>query len=276
MGPLTPLTAGLASIIFAVAVVNIVNRAGVPNGSGRLSGRGKVLTFIVTFLVIFLVGAVVYFNTYYRATQEAVAFLDGNVNVKVAQDNGLTFYDGYGENALYIFYPGASVDTAAYAPLLSNIAERGVDCVAVDMPLHMAMLGRMKAAEVIEKYQYDEYYVGGHSLGGAMAEFFSSRYGMENGLKGFVGLAAYGTEPLPAGFRYLSIIGSEDKVINREGYDSAKELWPEGAVEYVIEGGNHSGFGLYGQQSGDGETALYGLEQIYITAMQTVDFIKEK
>lgn len=46
----------------------------------------------------------------------------------------------------------------------------------------------------------------------------------------------------------LSITATKDKVLNQEAYQEAKQYLPE-RTEYVsINGGNHGGFGSYGEQ----------------------------
>ena len=63
------------------------------------------------------------------------------------------------------------------------------------------------------------------------------------------------------GSTVLSIYGSEDGVLNREKYEKNRVNLPEDAIEYVIDGGNHSGFGYYGQQKGDHVAGISPKEQ---------------
>jgi hypothetical protein len=45
-------------------------------------------------------------------------------------------------------------------------------------------------------------------------------------------------------------------VINRPNYEHAKSKLPKDARELVIDGGNHAGFGNYGEQDGDGPATI--------------------
>ena len=45
-------------------------------------------------------------------------------------------------------------------------------------------------------------------------------------------------------------------------------------VEFIIEGGNHSNFGMYGFQKGDGKASITNIEQIEITANKIDEIIK--
>ena len=90
---------------------------------------------------------------------------------------------------------------------------------------------------------------------------------------GLILLAAYPTgvidEPV------LTLYGSEDRVLNMKSYAEAdsKGFWPEEKTEIVIEGGNHAGFGDYGEQKGDGTASITADEQQQIAADAIISFI---
>lgn len=63
--------------------------------------------------------------------------------------------------------------------------------------------------------------------------------------------------------------GSEDGVLNLDKYSASLKYMPSDFTEYVIEGGNHAGFGSYGAQAGDG-VALITQEKQW---RQTADVI---
>ena len=69
----------------------------------------------------------------------------------------------------------------------------------------------------------------------------------------------------------LSITASNDKILKQEKYEDAKSRLPESTLYTTIEGGNHSGFGLYGQQNGDGTATMTAEEQ----QKQLVQLIKQ-
>ena len=54
----------------------------------------------------------------------------------------------------------------------------------------------------------------------------------------------------------LSIVASHDKILNWEKYEASKSRLSKASEELVIEGGNHSGFGMYGEQKGDGKASI--------------------
>ena len=96
-----------------------------------------------------------------------------------------------------------------------------------------------------------------------MAASYAAKHAEE--FEGLVLLAAYSTEDLSdSGLKVLSLYGSEDGVLNREKYEEYRSNLPEDTVEYVIQGGNHAGFGSYGEQEGDGQARVSQGEQIAI------------
>ncbi len=192
----------------------------------------------------------VYFGTYSRATPQAAALLQGSNAVQVkAVDKGWLL-DGPGTEAALVFYPGGKVEAEAYLPLLTALAEDGVDCFLVRMPLNMAFMDMDAAADIQTAYAYDRWYVGGHSLGGAMAAVYAAEHGEE--LSGLVLLAAYATKPLDEHLAVLELHGSEDGVLNRKKLEEGKRYLPASALSEELPGGNHAQFGDYGLQKGDG------------------------
>ena len=132
-------------------------------------------------------------------------------------ENGL-FLDGPGTESAFIFYPGAKVEYTAYIPMLYQVAEQGTDVFLIKMPCNLAFLGKNQADQIRKKYDYEHWYLGGHSLGGAMAaDYCSDHLDQTDGL---VLLAAYSTKSLQTeGFSVLSVYGSEDHVLNMEKYE---------------------------------------------------------
>ena len=144
-------------------------------------------------------------------------------------------------------------------PLLRQIAEEGMDVFLVRMPARLAFFGSNKADEALqETADYANVYIGGHSLGGAMAANYAAEHA--ESLDGVILLAAYSTKPLPDSLPVLSVYGTEDGVLNRANYEKNLANVPN-LQECVIEGGNHAGFGDYGVQQVDGEATITHEEQ---------------
>lgn len=199
------------------------------------------------------------FGKVYAAGPEATALLSGTEAVRTEAIRAGWRLDGPGETDALIFYPGAKVEPTAYLPLLTSLAENGVDCFLVRMPLNMAFLDMNAAARFQRAYPYGHWNVGGHSLGGACAALFAAKHGAE--LKGLVLLAAYATKPLGEGLSVLELHGSEDGVLNRKVLEKGRRYLPASAAAEELTGGNHAQFGDYGPQKGDGVATVSRAEQ---------------
>lgn len=252
------------------------------------SKKRKYFSIVVTVAVLVsMVGIMaVYLGTYYPAVNVeqylesgAEQSTDQGQNdieaVEITEIKQGYFFDGPGEENALIFYPGAKVDTKAYAPLMYRLAESGVDCFLVDMPFHMAFFGMNRAETLLENYDYDGWYLGGHSLGGAMVASFAAKHTDE--IDGLLLLAAYTTKDLSdTDLMVLTVYGSEDGVLNRSNLEKGRSLLPKDSREMCILGGNHAQFGSYGKQKGDGLAEISGEEQIGITAEEFLLQIQEK
>jgi hypothetical protein len=147
-----------------------------------------------------------------------------------------------------IFYPGAKVDPHAY---LWNLAERTNLQVFITKPrLNMAIFGIHQADLVRKDFpEVTSWYVGGHSLGGAMACF----YARENpDLAGLILLGAYCSTDLSehAG-QFLSITGGRDNLTESKTVEDNRKNLPASASMREIPGMNHAQVGDYGSQQGD-------------------------
>lgn len=221
----------------------------------------------VAVLFCMVLGCGVYLGSYYHADMDTVEIYEreGQVGYQELMD-GTHVWEPEDATKGLIFYPGGKVEHKAYIPLMQECADQGILCVLVEMPFRLAVLD-MKAAEGIpDQYpEIEEWYIGGHSLGGAMAASYLRDH--TDDYEGLVLLGAYSTADLSnKDLSVLSVFGSEDRVMNREKYAANKSNLPEDYVEYVIEGGCHAYFGVYGAQKGDGTPAISVEEQIRETA----------
>ena len=228
--------------------------------------------------VLVLVLAVVciwYVNDYYRADKTAMeAFpVASGVSRTVLQDGTVIFEPEQAE-AGFIFYPGGKVEHTAYEPLLQTLAAEGVLCALVEVPLRLAILDVDAAEGIAEQYpEVENWYIGGHSLGGSAAAMYLEEHTDE--FAGLILLGSYSTVDLSEGeVEVLSVYGSEDKVLNKENYLESKENLPQDFMEFIIEGGCHAYFGVYGKQAGDGTPTISNVEQIQMTVEQIYAFIE--
>ena len=231
-----------------------------------------VISVLGCLLLSFLAGFV-YLSVHYSVQEEALEVLSDPNGAVITKIDGGYFVDGSGETVALIFYPGAKVDTEAYLPLMKQIADNGVDCFLSDMPMRMAIFDKNAADKFITNYHYDCWMIGGHSMGGMVAAGYTKEH--PDTIDGVVLLAAYPTEKLSDSTGLISIYGTEDKILDRKQYDDSKKCFPSLYTEIPIAGGNHSQFGNYGFQSGDGEASITAHEQQTQTAFAIQTFSKE-
>ncbi len=232
--------------------------------------RKKRRKLIIGLLLIFVLASVIFFSyvsDYYEADDEVRRYFDDTEMVKVESVNEGLFLDGPGTADALIFYPGAKVEYIAYLPLLYRLSLYGIDCFLVEMPFNLAFFGRGKASGIMQRYTYEKWYIGGHSLGGAMAASYATKHDLE----GLILLASYPVGTVEE--RTLELYGSEDRVLNRRNRASGDAFMPKGSVVKVIEGGNHAFFGNYGAQKGDGEATITRDEQQSFAAEAIRQFV---
>ena len=189
--------------------------------------------------------------------------------IQVEQDVSVTWFLPNQPTAGLIFYPGGKVEDTAYAPLMRAIAEKGILCGLVKMPGNLAVFSPNAANGLQQAHpEITDWYIGGHSLGGAMAASYAAKH--SDDYAGLILLAAYSTKDLTStSLRVLSIYGSEDGVLNRDSNEKDLKNLPE----VVIDGGCHAQYDSYGAQMGDGTPTISDEEQIQQTATCISRFI---
>ena len=240
--------------------------------------KRRARALLCTFLVIAVIfgACAIYLGGYYHADIAAMQEMLPEGSSWKEEPDGTIVFSPEGATKGLIFYPGGKVEYTSYIPLMQACAEEGILCVLLEMPFNLAVLDANAADGVKEEYPHiTEWYIGGHSLGGSMAASYAAKNADE--LAGLVLLASYSTADLSeSGLSVLSVYGSEDGVLNMEKYEKYSENLPHGFDEYVIEGGCHAYFGVYGAQAGDGTPSVTNKEQIDITAEKISEFINGK
>lgn len=174
-----------------------------------------------------------------------------------------------------ILYPGGRVDPRAYAPHARAIASEGFAVIVVPMPLNLAFFGINRANDVITAFPHIEAWaIGGHSLGGAMAaEYVRNNPGQVDGLVLWAAYPGENNDLSGTTTPVLSVFGDQDGLATLDDIDRSRARLPEQTVFAQIIGGNHAGFGWYGDQSGDGTATLDKFKQQDQIVQVTVAFL---
>lgn len=213
--------------------------------------RLAVWTLVVVLLAV--LGVLLYFGTPFHGSEASIQAVQGHEQINLEQRGGdyvLSPASGTSEVGL-VFYPGARVHPDAYLSSLSPlVTEANVTVVITKMPLNLAVLGQGVASDVIGQHGVEQWYVGGHSLGGAMA----CRYAGENPdrVSGVVLFGSYCDRSISdSGLRVLSVVGKQDTVLDWNKYENSTGNLPASATIRELAGVNHTQFGSYTGQSGD-------------------------
>lgn len=237
-----------------------------------------IIILSIALSIALLVGAcAIYLCDYYRADEGAIQVFESAENISVfTTENGNVVFEPMGATVGFIFYPGGKVEHNAYQPLMAELAREGVLCVLVEMPFNLAVLDVNAADGIKAQYpEIEEWYIGGHSLGGSMAATYLVDHIDE--YEGLILLGSYSTADLSdTDLKVISIYGSEDRVLNMDKYHENRQNLPNDFVEVVIDGGCHAHFGLYGAQNGDGTPTISSSEQVRITVESIIELIQDE
>lgn len=214
--------------------------------------RHSIFLWLTTSILAILmaVGMTIYFNTY-QASPLARRIAKTATNHK----NYLLFRSKGKVKANIIFYQGALVEEEAYSQLARDLADKGDNTYILKTPLNLPVLSPHKAKTIINQNHLTNVYLAGHSLGGIVA----SQNAKVAPVRGLILLASYPSRKSDLShkkLRVLSITASNDHILNWEKYEEAKKRLPNSSTFRTIVGGNHSRFGNYGHQKGDGKATL--------------------
>ena len=227
--------------------------------------RLKIILVIFLLLPVILGGGfLVYASDYYRADETANAILQsGQAQVR---DDMIILRPEVASGSALIFYPGAKVEYTAYLPILEKLRQNGIASVLMKMPFNMAIFSVNAADKAFDELSgIDHWFIGGHSMGGAMAGSYAA--GHQDKVKGLVLLGAYiygDVTPQDALTVYGTLNADLEKHID----------YTDNVV--IIQGGNHAQFGDYGEQKGDPKALISREEQQDIAVQAILSFIREK
>ncbi|MGX7418533.1 alpha/beta hydrolase [Carnobacterium gallinarum] len=242
--------------------------------------RYKVgISSLVVLIFIIIGGFYFLMQTTYLPSKAALTTLQTTDSIKVIQTKNVTVFEPISmpKPISVLFYQGALVDEASYGIWAKQLAEAGYSTYLIHQPLNLAVLGENRAETILADYPITNYVIGGHSLGGVMASRFAHNH-LDDSLKGVFFLASYpdkkgtlATSKLPV----LSLTGSNDGVLDWESYESSKAYLPTSTQFKTIEGGNHAGFGSYGDQKGDSKATISNQQQQQVISQDLISWLNQ-
>jgi pimeloyl-ACP methyl ester carboxylesterase len=239
----------------------------------------KLVLIVAGCVILFgLIGFIAWGMTPLGPTNEALAAMASDAVVTVEDYGNFVVFTPTATTPIsgFILYPGGHVDYRSYAPIAREIASRGYLVSIVEMPLSLAVFGVNKADDVIAAHPEIRYWViGGHSLGGSMAAAYVKNNPDE--VQGLVFWASYPADSNDlsgTALKGLTTYGSNDFVLDMDNFNATLPLLPPETIVQVIEGGNHTQFGNYGTQPGDGTATVSAFDQQKQAADLTVRILR--
>ncbi len=227
--------------------------------------------------VVAVAGFVIWATTGPAPMPEALAAIQSDGQVRVETEPWLVFQPaGEVPTTGLVFYPGGRVDPRAYAPAARALAAESYLVAIVPMPLGLAIIAPDRAAEVMAAFpEVQQWAVGGHSLGGAMAARFA--YQNPGGVQGLALWASYpasGDDLSGRDMAVASIYGTLDGLATEDKIAASRPLLPPDTAWVPIEGGNHAQFGWYGPQDGDNDASITRAAQMDKVVAATLALLK--
>lgn len=211
----------------------------------------------------------------YRGTPEAMEKWNKHSYVK---KNQYYRFEAKGEEqANLLFYTGALVEPQAYVGIAEGLAQNGITTYVIESSLNLPIFEMGTMETIVKEEKLDKVYVAGHSLGGVVASLDALKLQKENHLAGVILLASYPDKSVDFSSSHipvLSIVASH-KILKWEKYEASKSLLSKTSEELMIEGGNHSGFGMYGEQKGDGARSISNEEQQQKVIEKMTEFMRK-
>ncbi|MEH6780107.1 MAG: alpha/beta hydrolase [Rhodoglobus sp.] len=217
-----------------------------------------VLVSLAALVLAGVVGILMWANVgVMQAEQPALESVRTNPSVHITENQNSFILtptaEASGEGLVFI--PGAKVSADAYLYKLSGaVAESGLTVVVTKPILNLAFFDQRGLDTFTNAVpDIDEWFVGGHSLGGVRA----CQYAEQPDVSGLVLFGSYCANDLAdVDTRVLSLSGSNDLLSTPEKIMNAAHLLPTATTFFPIDGANHASFGDYGVQAGDGVATL--------------------
>lgn len=214
-------------------------------------------------LGVVLIAFGIFVATPYQPDDTAKAVLsadDSNVQIDRSVDDQIAFVPK-NPVAGYIFLQGARLNYESYAPLMKQLAEKGILCVDCHFFLNMYPNSDLKTDEIMARFpQVKNWYIGGHSMGAKIALSYANKNPERH--KGVIVMGCNPDEDMTqSSLSLLTFYAENDGLVPPSEYDDFKDKVPVKNMHVEIKGGCHANYGNYGEQWMDGTPTISHEEQ---------------
>lgn len=237
----------------------------------------RLLRMGIILLVCGVAGFAIWASFPPQVEGQALISMNAADESRLREGTAISFLpDGISKEVGFVFYPGGRVRPEAYAPLAEKLALEGFLIVIPRMTLNLAVFELNAANEIINAHpEISIWIIGGHSLGGAMAASYAWEH--LDQISGLVLYASYpsdGTDLSSSNMPVLSISANRDGLATEEDILAGRSRLPFDTEWVLIDGGNHAGFGWYGDQRGDHPALISKENQQQIIINTTLLFLE--
>lgn len=237
--------------------------------------------WLIVLLAVILVATCfkIYLNNSYKPQNQGVEIDDSSLNIDLT-DNMLVVRNpelGQTKHKIgIIFYQANRVEGACYLPLMKKLALKGYDCFLPVAFGNQAYLNVEGAESVIRKYDtIKTWAIVGHSVSCSIVSDYV--HANPDKIQGIVFLGGYSKIDLSSSnIPVLSLLGSEDSIVDINAYEKAKINLPSNTEYKVIEGGNNSCYVDTSLILGDSRASISFDEQTDISANYIHEFLQDQ
>ncbi len=249
--------------------------------SVKKKSHGKlILIVIVVAILFFLTVFKIYVDNSYQPAHPMETYkalsayeIENSDNVIAIQNpQAIERKDAVG----FIIYGDERVQRECYLPLMISLADQGYCAYLPTAFGNLPVLNQEGAEYVIRTYKsVHTWYIIAHGKAcPSAARYAKSHSSKIQGLI-YLGGASYQTDLSNLNLTLLSIIGSNDTLIDKNRTEGAKVNNPVRSEYITLEGGNHTGFLDTTLMRGDTASPLSAAEQIEQTVSIISSFVQQ-
>ena len=243
--------------------------------------HGKlILISIVVVLLLLLSAFKIYVDNNYKPLHSIGAYQDMTAFEIEISDNALAIQNPQAiaqKNAVgFIIYGDERVERECYLPLMIALAENGYCAYLPTTFGNLPILNQEGAEYVIRTYRsvHTWYIIAQGKACPSAARYARSNASKINGLI-YLGGVSNHTDLSDLNLSLLSVIGSNDSILDKSSSEKAKPNDPVGSKYITIPDGNHSGILDTVLMRGDTPSTLSNEEQINQTVQAISAFIQQ-